>query len=61
MQTHTPTVVPGRGEGMLEIPRIFVTLRYFENFLPLIDSLLCPLQDDINIMGYLCKWAPGGQ
>ena len=33
-----------------------VTLRYFEKFLPWIDSMLCHLQDDFNIMGYLCKW-----
>ena len=57
MQTHTPTVVQGGGGGggLLNPPRVFVTLWYFEKFLPLIDSVLCRLQDDVNIMGYICK------
>ena len=37
-----------------------VTLRYFEKLLPL-NSVLCRLQDDVNIMGYICKCAAGGQ
>ena len=49
-----------KGRGVVGIPpppRVFVTLRYFEKFLPLIDSVLCRLQDDINIMGYIHKWS----
>ena len=53
MQTHTPAVE--QGEGGWKPPTFFVTLRYFEKILPLIDSVFCPLQDDINIMGYICK------
>ena len=57
MQTHTPTVVQ---VGMVGTPppqkKVFVTLRYFEKFLPLIDSVLRHLQDDVKIMGYICKW-----
>ena len=45
MQTHTPTIVQ--------------SFRYFEKFLPLIDSVLCRLQDDVNIMGYVRRyWGP---
>ena len=44
MQTHTP-------RGWLE--------KWFEKFLTLIDSMLCRLQDDVNIMGYICKWCWG--
>ena len=42
MQTHPPPWYKGGGG---------VTLRYFEKLLPLIDSVLCRLQDDVNIMG----------
>ena len=38
MQIHTPT---------------HPIVRYFEKLLPLIDSMLCRLQDDVNIMGYI--------
>lgn len=57
MQTHTPTVVLGEGGWNPPPPtrRFFVTLRSFEKFLPLMDSLLCRLQDDFNIMEYVCK------
>ena len=54
MQTHTATVVQtGRGGGVCgwNPPRVSVTLRYFEKLLPLIHSVLYPLQDDINIIG----------
>ena len=51
-KNHTPTVVQG---GNPPICSVFVTLRYFEKFLSLIDSVLCRLQDDVNIMGYICK------
>ena len=57
IQTHTPTVVQGE-VGWLEPPSVFVTLRYFEKFLqfvPLTDSLLFRLQDDVNIIGYRCR------
>ena len=48
MQTHTPAVV--QGEGGWKPPRFFVTLRYFEKIFPVLDSVFCPLQDDIDIM-----------
>ena len=46
-QTHTPTVVQGRGGGGLQepLPWVFVGLRYFEKVIPPIDSLLCRLHD----------------
>ena len=38
------------GGGCLEpLPSVFATLRYFENFLPLTDSRLCRLEDDVNM------------
>ena len=30
----------------------FAVLQYFEHMLHFIDSLLCALQDKVNIMGY---------
>ena len=54
IQTHPPTMVHG-GTPPPPPPRVFVTLQYFEKFLLLIDSMLCSLQDDVNIMGYICK------
>ena len=55
MQTHTPAHRGTRGEwgGWFEPPppRVFVSLRYFEKNLPfIIDSVLCRLQDDVNVM-----------
>ena len=54
MQTHTTTVVQrvvrgvgGGGGEVIGPPRVFVTLRYFERFLPLMDSVY----KKINIMG----------
>lgn len=53
--THTLNVVKGRPRVWRELLEpllsVFVTLRYFENFLPLTDSRLCRLEDDVNIMG----------
>ena len=52
MQTHTR--VTRGGGGWLEPPSPS-RFRYLEKFLPLTDSLLCRPQDDVNIMGYICK------
>ena len=51
MQLTPPPWYKVRGGGGWNPPSVFVTLRYFEKFLPLIDSVLCRLQDDVNIMG----------
>ena len=32
-------------------PWVFAALQYFEKISPLMDSLLCTLQDEVNIMG----------
>ena len=32
-------------------PWVFAELQYFENILPLMDSLWCTLKDKVNIMG----------
>ena len=34
------------------LPWVFAVLQYLGNILPLIDSLSCDLQDELNIMGY---------
>ena len=49
----TPTLLREGGEGGGEPWTL--TLRYFEKFLTYIDSLSCRLQDDVEIMRYICK------
>ena len=44
----------GGGGGRLFEPGTF-NLRYFEKFSLFIDSLLVRLQNDVEIMGYICK------
>ena len=39
--------------------QVAFSLRYFDTFLPLVDSFLCCIQDDVSSMGYLCKWLLG--
>ena len=39
-QIHTPTVVQGRGGGLMgPLPRVFDMLQYFEAILPSVESL----------------------
>lgn len=50
-----------KGVGLTSPPLSPTILPYFERFLPFTDSLLCRLQDDGNIIGYICKWCCWGQ
>ena len=50
---YTPTMLQGWGEVVANIPTLgFAGLQYFEHMLHFIDSLLCALQDKVNIMVY---------
>ena len=55
-QSHTPTVVQGRGVDGTP-PWVFVMSQYFEKISPLIESLCFALQDEVHIM--VCRAAGG--
>ena len=50
-QTYTPPWYKGGGLNPPTAPPSLDFLRHFENIWPLIDSLLCALEDNVNIMG----------
>ena len=61
MQTHTPTVVQGGVGGWNLPPRVFVTLQYFEKFLPLIDSVYVVYKMMLILWDTYANGAAGGQ
>ena len=51
-QIHTPTVVEGWGEGLMEpLPGVFNMLQHIETILLLVESLCHDLQDEVYFMG----------